>query len=152
MDGWLQHPWIYRYNAPNQQPTKPANSNQPFFFFFFFPFEDYLFQKRTNAHEIRHFFSFCSFCPRVNNKYVMPTNNLLPKSYTTVPVWRTLFLLLFFFVFFRTTYLLCENCGMLGATPHQMYGEFDQGAREAAAKKGTGETAWAPGACWAPRA
>ena len=41
---------------------------------------------------------------------------------------------------------------MLGATPHQVYGEFDQGAREAAAKKGTGETAWAPGACWAPRA
>ena len=37
---------------------------------------------------------------------------------------------------------------MLGATPHQVYGEFDQGAREAAAKKGTGETAWAPGACW----
>ena len=47
---------------------------------------------------------------------------------------------------------ICENRGMLGATPHQMYGEFDQGAREAAAKKGTGETAWAPGACWAPRA
>ena len=48
---------------------------------------------------------------------------------------------------------ICENCGMLGATPHQMYGEFDQGAREAAAKKGTGRTAWAPGACWvAPRA
>ena len=44
------------------------------------------------------------------------------------------------------------NCGMLGATPHQVYGEFDQGAREAAAKKRTGETAWAPGACWAPRA
>ena len=24
---------------------------------------------------------------------------------------------------------------MLGATPHQVYGEFDQGAREAAAKR-----------------
>ena len=36
---------------------------------------------------------------------------------------------------------------MLGATPHQVYGEFDQGAREAAAKKGTGETAWAPTRC-----
>ena len=37
---------------------------------------------------------------------------------------------------------------MLGAAPHQVYGEFDQGVRAAAAKKGTGETAWAPGACW----
>ena len=36
---------------------------------------------------------------------------------------------------------------MLGATPHQVYGEFDQGAREAAAKKGTGETAWAGTRC-----
>ena len=32
---------------------------------------------------------------------------------------------------------------MIGAAPHQVYGEFDQGARAAAAKKGTGETAWA---------
>ena len=43
---------------------------------------------------------------------------------------------------------MARICGMLGATPHQVYGEFDQGAREAAANKGTGETAWAPGACW----
>ena len=39
---------------------------------------------------------------------------------------------------------ICENCGMLGAAPHQVYGKFEQGARAAAAKKGAGKTAWAP--------